>query len=313
MIAIGKEGEVLKIEQLERFLVVANYLNFTTAAEKLYVGQSTISRQIASLEEELGVTLLIRGSRNVELTDAGRVLQAEATKLLNSLEQMKDRVQEAGRGTSGRLRITTIPAYIPVLSDIQRLCLNKYPNLHLSFSQESYDEITHLLDRSTYDIGLTFSFWIPNNSDYGTTDLYSENFCVLCGKQHWAAAHEEEGLYIDQLRDEDFVFGRDALHLMAHPYDFSNSIVANPSNSAFASMEDMLMQLNISNSVALMPDVVARYVKSNLVCVPLKDEDLIHTLTLIWRKDNSSPSLSRFLDIVEDFKASRVKDVCPRK
>lgn len=294
----------MKIEQLERFLVVANYLNFTTAAEKLYVGQSTISRQIASLEEELGVTLLIRGSRNVELTDAGRILQSEATKLLNSLEQMKERVREAGRGTSGQLRITTIPAYIPVLSDIQRLCLNKYPNLHLSFSQESYDEITHLLDRATYDIGLTFSFWIPNNSEYDTLDLYSENFCALCGKQHWAAAHEEEGLYIDQLRDEDFVFGRDALHLVRHPYDFNNAVVTSPSNTPFASMEDMLMQLNISNSIALMPEVVARYVKTNLVCIPIKDEELLHSMTLIWRKDNTSPSLSRFLDIVEIFKAS---------
>ncbi len=299
----------MKIEQLERFLVVANYLNFTTAAEKLYVGQSTISRQIASLEEELGVALLIRGSRNVELTDAGRVLQSEATKLLDSIKQMKDRVQEAGRGSSGRLRITTIPAYISILSDIQRLCLNKYPNLHLSFSQESYDEITLLLDRSTYDIGLTFSFWIPNNSDYDTMPLYDENFCVLCGRQHWAAAYEEEGLMLDQLRDEDFVFGRDALHLMAHPYDFNNTVVSNPSSSKFASMEDMLMQLNISNSVAIMPDVVARYVKTNLVCVPLKDENLIHSMTLIWRKDSLTPSLSRFLDVVADYKASKEKDM----
>ena len=88
----------MKIEQLERFLVVADCLNFTTAADQLYVGQSTISRQIAALEDELGVTLLIRGPRSVELTEAGRVMQEEGVKLLKYIEQLKKRVQTAGRG-----------------------------------------------------------------------------------------------------------------------------------------------------------------------------------------------------------------------
>ena len=66
----------MKIEQLERFLVVADCLNFTTAADRLYVGQSTISRQIAALEDELGVTLLIRGTYRGRARDAGGGRQA---------------------------------------------------------------------------------------------------------------------------------------------------------------------------------------------------------------------------------------------
>lgn len=91
----------MKIEQLERFLVVADCLNFTTAADQLYVGQSTISRQIAALEDELGVTLLIRGPRSVELTEAGRVMQEEGVKLLKYIEQLKKTGADRRAGDHG--------------------------------------------------------------------------------------------------------------------------------------------------------------------------------------------------------------------
>ncbi len=81
---------------------------------------------------KLGVTLLIRGPRSVELTEAGRVMQEEGVKLLEYIEQLKKRVQTAGRGTMGTLRVTSIPAYVPVLTELQDKTAEIYPNLSWS-------------------------------------------------------------------------------------------------------------------------------------------------------------------------------------
>lgn len=288
----------MKIEQLERFLVVAKCLNFTTAAEQLYVGQSTISRQIAALEEELGVTLLIRGPRSVELTDAGRTLQREGVKLLDYIEQMKARVRQAGSGATGRLRIVTIPAYVPKLSMVQEKVMEVYPGLQLTFNQASYDKISHLLDVGAADIGLTFSFWDHMEPAYEHLPFCEEHFCILCSRKHWAAAKESEGIYMDELKDQAFYFGRDGIHLVRHPLDFQNSVVVNAASNAYPSLEDMLMQLSITSGVAVLPSVVANTLKNNLACIPVLDEDLKHHLNMVWRKDNESPALTRFMEVV---------------
>lgn len=61
----------MTLQQIRYFLVLAEELHFWKTAEKVYVSQSSLSRQIQSLEEELGVTLFERDKRNVKLTDAG--------------------------------------------------------------------------------------------------------------------------------------------------------------------------------------------------------------------------------------------------
>jgi DNA-binding transcriptional LysR family regulator len=288
----------MKIEQLERFLVVARCLNFTTAAEQLYVGQSTISRQIAALEDEFGVPLLIRGPRSVELTDAGRTLQREGIKLLEYIDQIKGRVQQAGNGATGRLRILSIPAYIPILSKIQEKVVEVYPNLQLTFGQCGYDQIAHQLEVGAADVGITFSIWDHMDPAYERMALMDEHFCVLCSRKHWVAEKEDTGVYLDELKDQDFYFGRDGIHLARHPLDFQDSTVVNSRVNQFSSLEDMLMQLSVSSGIVVLPSVVARTLQNNLACVPVLDEDLSHKLVMLWRRDNGSPTLSRFLEIV---------------
>ena len=89
---------------------MARERNFTRAAEMLHIAQPPLSRQIQQLEDELGVTLIERGSRPLHLTDAGRLLFEQAVQLLERVEEMKAitrRLQEAERP---RLRIGFVPS-----------------------------------------------------------------------------------------------------------------------------------------------------------------------------------------------------------
>ncbi len=88
----------MDLRQLRYFVAVARERNFTRAAEQLHIAQPPLSRQIQQMEQELGVQLLVRSSRPIRLTDAGRLFYEEAQQVLGRVEQMKDAARRIGHG-----------------------------------------------------------------------------------------------------------------------------------------------------------------------------------------------------------------------
>ena len=91
----------MNFQRLRYFVTVAEELNFSRAAERLRMGQPPFSYQIKRLEEELGAQLFHRAKRSVRLTDAGRLLLAEARSLLVHAEQTANVVHRVGQGATG--------------------------------------------------------------------------------------------------------------------------------------------------------------------------------------------------------------------
>ena len=83
----------MELEQLRIFLAVAEHQSFSAAARALFVSHSTTSRAVAALERELGAALLLREGRTVRLTREGEILQAEAKRLLEQVEELKAAVK----------------------------------------------------------------------------------------------------------------------------------------------------------------------------------------------------------------------------
>ncbi len=95
----------VELRHLRYFIAVAEALNFTKAAQRLHIAQPPLSRQIRQLEEEIGVQLLIRDRRRVELTDSGRVLLKEARILVAQTAHAVDAARCTKRGATGIVRI----------------------------------------------------------------------------------------------------------------------------------------------------------------------------------------------------------------
>lgn len=143
------------LRQLRSFVAVAERGSFTRAADDLYVAQQAISQQIKALEGALGVTLLRRTSRRVELTPAGKVFLADCRRVLAAADRAVRRVQEAARGEVGTVRIAytltaawqTVPALLSRLGE-------RFPQLTVQAREVFADDIPRLLREDGCDVGI---------------------------------------------------------------------------------------------------------------------------------------------------------------
>ena len=145
----------MTLEQLRIFLAVAEYLHFTKAAEVLYITQPAVSAAIACMETEYGVRLFHRIGRQIDITEAGKFLQAEAQKILEQVTLAERGLRELNDLQRGELRIgssLTIGNYwLPErISKFQAL----YPNIIVNCTLANTEEICLGTATGKFDLGL---------------------------------------------------------------------------------------------------------------------------------------------------------------
>jgi DNA-binding transcriptional LysR family regulator len=145
----------MTLEQLRIFLAVAEHLHFTRAAEMLYITQPAVSAAIQSLEQEYGVKLFHRIGRHIEITEAGKLLQLEAQKILDHVALTERGLRELNNLQRGELKLgssLTIGNYwLPSkLSEFKR----QYPGIKINCTLANTEEICIGTATGQYDLGL---------------------------------------------------------------------------------------------------------------------------------------------------------------
>lgn len=145
----------MTLDQLRIFLAVAEHLHFTRAAEGLHITQPAVSAAIQSLEEEYGVKLFHRIGRRVEITEAGKMLQLEAQKILDQVTQTERGLRELNNLRRGELKLgssLTIGNYwLPErISQFQRF----YPGISVNCTLANTEEICEGTATGRFDLGL---------------------------------------------------------------------------------------------------------------------------------------------------------------
>jgi DNA-binding transcriptional LysR family regulator len=126
------EARSMELRHLRYFVAVAEELHFGRAAARLGMAQPPLSHQIRRLEEELGVTLLDRTKRRVELTAAGRTFLADARRVLGQAERAMRTAQQASRGEIGHLAIGFVPsADLDILPQVLSVWGARFPHVDL--------------------------------------------------------------------------------------------------------------------------------------------------------------------------------------
>jgi len=146
----------MEIRALRYFAAVAETGHMTRAAEQLGIQQPPLSQQIKSLERELGVALFRRHPRGMALTDAGRHFQAEATRMLQDMESIKQRMLRVAKGQEGVLSVgfTSSAAAHRFMPDALRAFRRSHPGVELKLRENNAAELTEALVAGRLHCGL---------------------------------------------------------------------------------------------------------------------------------------------------------------
>ncbi|MCR4834489.1 MAG: LysR family transcriptional regulator [Butyrivibrio sp.] len=143
----------MNTQQLKCFICVADKLNFTRAAEELFLSTSTVTHHIQSLEEEMGTPLFIRNKKSVHLTSAGEVFYNDAKELLERLTGMRKRVNQAAEKSNISLRIGfTTHAESWHVKDCFTALAQKYPDLNIHITVTNYNQLMNFFSNHQLDL-----------------------------------------------------------------------------------------------------------------------------------------------------------------
>ena len=192
----------MSIDYLEEFVFLAQSLSFKRTADHFYVSRSVISRHIAALEETVGVKLVNRDNRGVELTEAGSVFLREAKTVLRDWDTALERVRAASERGEMLVRIGYLRnAARPVLVRFMRHMAEVSPALHISLTCMEHGELRRALAEHSVDVAIGMNVRPPLSRNYRSTLIYEDCFSVVCAKDN-PLALRGENLTLADLRGQ---------------------------------------------------------------------------------------------------------------
>jgi DNA-binding transcriptional LysR family regulator len=166
------------IDRLEFFIALAKERHFGRAAATLGITQPTLSAAIKQLEDQLGVMLVLRGSRFQGLTAEGEQVLAWARRITGDAHTMREEMRAARHGLSGRVRIAAIPTALAMVARLTTPFREKHPGVTFSVLSRTSIEVLSLLGNFEIDAGITYL----DNEPLGrviSVPLYSERYQLI--------------------------------------------------------------------------------------------------------------------------------------
>ena len=291
----------MTLQTLEYFIAVAQYRNFTKAAQACHVTQPALSRAIRALEEELGCTLLVRAGRTATLTAEGEVCLTEAKRVLQQCEELRVRVGEVGQRNRQPLRVGyVIIGYLNVFMQELLVKMSTEPAFRVETIYDTVSKIKDLLMSGEIDVAL-----LPEPCMLGLEEI--EHKYLLRGKLHVITHksnpfYERKEVHLAELRDQPFVMWKESTlpqirakvqHLCGEA-GFVPRIVEEGEK-----LGDILAQIPIYNGVGVGSALFNRMNISDYRGIPIIDTKEQFGVVCVWKKANPSPRLEEWKEMMK--------------
>ena len=173
---------MIETRLLQYFLAVAEEQSITRAAEFLHISQPTLSKQMMDLEATLNKQLLIRGKKQITLTEEGEYLRGKAREIIDLVSQTESAFHESDTGIGGEIYIGCgeFRSIYPLMRDIQDV-QSQYPDIHVHFFSGNADHIIERLDKGLVDFGILLEADFNDKYEYYKLPFY-ESWGILMPK-----------------------------------------------------------------------------------------------------------------------------------
>jgi DNA-binding transcriptional LysR family regulator len=288
----------MELRHLRYFVAVADERNFTRAAERLCIAQPPLSRQIQQLEEELGVALIEKGTRPLQLTEAGRFFHVHAQELLAKAAELKSMTQRVGkieRTLSIGFVASTLYGLLPEI--VQRF-RTRYATVEVSFHEMTTMQQIQALKDGVIDVG--FGRVKHEDPNIRRIVLREERLIVALPANHPRAAATDAVKLVD-LQQECLI-----IYPKAPRPSFADQVLAAFSERSITPhkvMEVRELQIAIGlvaagEGVAIVPDSVQGMKRKDVVYRPISDRHAVSPVMFSVRKMDHTEELRNMLDVI---------------
>jgi DNA-binding transcriptional LysR family regulator len=288
----------MELRHLRYFVAVADERNFTRAAERLCIAQPPLSRQIQQLEEELGVALIEKGTRPLQLTEAGRFFHVHAQELLAKAAELKSMTQRVGkieRTLSIGFVASTLYGLLPEI--VQRF-RTRYATVEVSFHEMTTMQQIQALKDGVIDVG--FGRVKHEDPNIRRIVLREERLIVALPANHPRAAATDAIKLVD-LQQECLI-----IYPKAPRPSFADQVLAAFSERSITPhkvMEVRELQIAIGlvaagEGVAIVPDSVQGMKRKDVVYRQISDRHAVSPVMFSVRKMDHTEELRNMLDVI---------------
>jgi DNA-binding transcriptional LysR family regulator len=290
----------VNLHQLRIFYTVARLGSFSRAAEELRISQPSVSIQVADLERSLGVDLFEQLGKRIYLTDAGRVLEDYARRILNLVEEANSALAEVAGEYRGRLTIgasTTPGTY--VLPRVIGAFQERFPNVTVTLDIANTRRIQERILRNELDVGIVG--WEVSSHNLEVLPLLEDELVLVVPPGHQLA--QAETVQAKVLRDQRVILRErgSGTREAAEAALRDAGVVLSPamelgSNEAIKETVAAGLGVTILSTLAVAPEVAAR----RLVVVPMSDLSIRRSFRVVYHRDKRmGKALQTFLDMLQ--------------
>lgn len=287
----------MDMKQLEYFIAIAKHRNFTAAAQEFYISQPSISHQIKGLEAELGVELLGRSTRRVELTVAGEMFLEDAKRAVDLLENAKRKLQQ-NKDSLLRLHIGYLASPTKnFLPNVLNVFHEQHPDVKVQLHRRDASQLFHDAKKGVHDIYCSLTEDMKQIPGLSLKSVQADYYCLVTQKNH--PALQRIAIDYSKLASEPFVCMNPARAVTMHnqileicrQLGFSPRIV-----ETYDAYEDVLFAVESNIGISILPYRTREYMNNNLAYTLLDASQLSINVSLAWEKDANNPAVDLFLE-----------------
>ncbi|WP_339542315.1 LysR family transcriptional regulator [Pseudomonas sp. JAI120] len=283
---------MISTRQLRYFVEIADSGSFSAAAERLFVAQSALSRQIKELETQLQTPLFERTARQPRLTAAGEAFYPRARNLLGELHKASEMATQVGNGQLGTLRLShssTVPMSGVLLQGISTW-LDRCPGVSMDIVKLSSEAQLEDIADGRLDVGVLRLPVLRQREGVRVMPLYSEQLLLAVPANH-KLSRSQAPIELEQLKDEAFIS-------IPHPQRGGLSYLSAelcmragffPKAARVMSRKTTQLQLvQAGFGIALLPKSMQDIAPANVHFLPLADPDCLSTVALASQQSPSA-------------------------
>ena len=292
----------MELRLLRYFLTVAKEQSFTKAAEQLHITQPTLSRQMAALEDELGITLFLRNGKRTTLTDEGILLKRRALEILNLEEKTLKELKGNEDIVEGTITIGCGEfAAVETLARICKTYKEKYPLVQISLHTATADTVYEMMKKGLVDIAL---FLEP-------VDTEGLDYIRIADCDHWCVGmRPDDPLAEKELIKKEDLFGKplilpERMNIQSElanwfGKDFSNLQIAFTSN--LGTNAGVMAANGLGYPISI--EGAAKYWREDILVQRRISPEIMTSTVISWRRNIPySLSVSKMIEEINAFQA----------